>query len=104
MCNIFFNFRDKLTVANYRYQDPSFCQQEETVLVDRSIKHPVSVESLRACRCWLNTVTVKKNTQLTKCTVENLLVSGDLSAHSCNLTRVRVSGKANLYNCYTQQH
>lgn len=75
-------------------------REEETAFVDQSVKYLVSVKGLRACRSWLNTETVEKNVQLTKCTVQRLMVSGDLNAPSCNLTTVDVNGKAILYNCY----
>lgn len=88
-----------MAISNYT-EGQRFFQEDETVFVDRSIKYPVSVKALRACRSWLNTVTVEKNAQLTKCTVQSLVVGGDLNAHSCNLTTVDVDGKASLYNCY----
>jgi len=61
---------------------------------------PIFAKRLQACRSWFNTVTVKENAQLTKCTIEKLIVGGSLCAHLCNLTIVEVRGKVNLFNCY----
>lgn len=89
-----------MSIFQLSYRNQKDFREEETVFVNQSIKHPVSVKGLRACRSWLNTVIVEKNAQLTKCTVQNLIVGGDLNAHSCNLTTVGINGKAILYNCY----
>ena len=89
-----------MSISQLSYRKQKDFKEEETVFVDQSIKYPASVKGLRACRSWLNTVTVEKDAQLTKCTVQSLVVGGDLNAHSCSLTTVDVNGKANLYNCY----
>lgn len=90
-----------MTISNYiRDREKNFLYQDETVFVDQSTEHPVSVKELRALRSYLAIVTVEENAQLTECIIENLVVGGSLRAHLCNLTMVEVKGKANLLNCY----
>ena len=75
-------------------------EEEETVFVDQSEKSPVVVKGLRACRSYLDTVEVRKDVRLTKCTItKDLIVGGNLKADSCDLRTVKVKGKANLHNC-----